>query len=157
MEEITPQEDILRDEQLPWEQQDASTGQRFANYIIDIICFYAVLFVGAMFAAAIIPGAAEFFAGMEDTNSIVDRIVSLILYGIFMALTEAIFKGRTLGKLITRTKAIRINGEPISFYDAFMRGLSRMVPFEALSGFSGHPWHDKWTDTRVVKIKQNLF
>jgi len=27
------------------------------------------------------------------------------------------------------------------------------VPLEALSAFGGHPWHDRWTKTRVVKTR----
>lgn len=71
-----------------------------------------------------------------------------------MGVIEIIFKGRSIGKLITGTKVIRENGENISAKDAMMRGFSRMVPFEAFSGLGVRPWHDTWTDTRVVKIRR---
>jgi len=72
---------------------------------------------------------------------------SVILYASIM---EAFNKGRTIGKLITGTYAVRNNGQPLDFGTALKRSFCRIVPLEPFSGF-GTPWHDKWTDTTVVK------
>lgn len=153
MNDINQQQDILEDAGPGMELEDASVGQRLANYIIDFLVFYALIFAVAFVAAALVPGAAEFFASLEDTPSIMDRIYTLISYGLYMSFVEAIFKGRSLGKLITRTAAISEEGERLTFKKAFSRGLVRMVPFDQLSALGGRPWHDRWTGTRVIKLR----
>ncbi len=150
------QENLLEEIQLQWQNEEASKGQRLGNYLIDVVVFYVtvtLLFLGLSF---LVEDQEAFFAFFDKGLGVLDRIFSLILYGIYMGLMEIIFKGRSIGKLITGTKVIRENGENISSRDAMMRGFSRMVPFEALSGLGVRPWHDKWTDTRVVKIKKYL-
>lgn len=154
MNDTTPQENLLEDVQLEWEQEDASTGQRFVNYIVDIISFYIFIFAVAFIAAAIIPGAAEYLASLDGSPAIFERLLSLVLYGFYMGVVEGIFKGKTLGKLITRTKAIQETGELLTFSKALSRGLCRMVPFEAFSALGRRPWHDTWTNTRVIKAKK---
>jgi hypothetical protein len=59
-----------------------------------------------------------------------------------------------LGKLITGTRAIREDGVELNFKDAFLRSLSRLVPFEPFSIWSGNGiWHDSWTKTMVIKSR----
>jgi len=65
---------------------------------------------------------------------------------------EKAFKGRTLGKVISGTRAIRNDGGELTLKDALLRSLSRLVPFEVFSGF-GTPWHDSWTNTQVIKAR----
>jgi uncharacterized RDD family membrane protein YckC len=74
-------------------------------------------------------------------------------YLIYYTICEKAFRGYTLGKLLTGTRAIRDNGEELTFKDALLRSLSRLVPFEVLSGFAARPWHDSWTKTQVVKVR----
>jgi uncharacterized RDD family membrane protein YckC len=69
----------------------------------------------------------------------------------YYSFLEIVFSGRTVGKFCTRTRAIRVDGQPFRAKDAIFRSLVRLVPFEAFSGF-GVPWHDRWTDTTVVKV-----
>ncbi len=56
--------------------------------------------------------------------------------------------------MITKTKVIREDGEPMTFGKAFLRTLCRLVPFEFISAFLGQKmWHDQWTSTITVKDK----
>jgi uncharacterized RDD family membrane protein YckC len=96
------------------------------------------------------PSLGNYFAEDNISNNIIDRVVTMLLYGIYMSLIEGIFKGKSLGKLITRTKAVNLDGSAISWNSAFLRGFSRIVPFEPFSALSGIPWHDKWSDTIVI-------
>lgn len=41
--------------------------------------------------------------------------------GVYFTLMAGAFGGRTLGKLLLRTRAVRISGQPITFFDAFVR------------------------------------
>jgi uncharacterized RDD family membrane protein YckC len=134
----------------------ASSGKRFANYLIDLICFYLCVFLWGVVIAIVSPSTID---SLDDSpfGTMSERLITLILYGIFMGLIEGIFRGKSIGKFITRTKAVNeFDGSDISFGTAFLRGLSRAVPFEAFSalGNPSYPWHDKWNNTVVIDEKE---
>lgn len=136
----------------------ASSGKRLANYLIDMVFCYMIAIFWAILYAAISPLGAE--ALNDRTNGAVGglglRLLSLIMYGLIMGLIEGIFRGKSIGKLITGTKAVNADGTDISFGKALARGFARAVPLEAFSalGNPSYPWHDKWTDTYVIDEKQ---
>lgn len=134
----------------------AGAGQRFANYIIDIIIFYLLAFGIGIGIALISPEALDAFAN-DDSVDIGGSLLTFFLYGIYMGTVEAIFKGKSLGKLITGTRAVMLDGSPISASKAFGRGFSRAVPFCVFSalGTPCNPWQDKWTDTMVIDEKNS--
>lgn len=144
--------DLLSDE---LEFERASTGKRFANYVIDLIVFYMLIFLVAFGIAAASP---ETLASLDDDSpsfNLVDRIITLFMYGFYMSLVEGLLKGKSIGKYITRTRAVNLDGSPITFGTAFGRGFSRAVPFCAFSAFGdpSNPWQDRWTNTMVVNDK----
>ena len=129
----------------------ADTGKRFANYLIDVVVFYVLIFGITMGLALVIPSA---FENMDDSPGFdfFDRILSLVFYGLYMSIVEGMFKGKSLGKLITKTRAVNLDGSQISWGTAFSRGFAKAVPFCAFSALSTpcNPWQDRWTDTMVV-------
>lgn len=144
-----PDIDILADEVY---YERASTGKRLANYIIDFIVFY--LFVIA-FGIVLVLSAPSTFNSLTSEGSgmgLVDRILTLFFYAMYMSIVEALLKGKSVGKFITRTRAVNLDGTPISTSTAFSRGFSRAVPFCAFSALGGecNPWQDRWTNTMVV-------
>jgi uncharacterized RDD family membrane protein YckC len=133
----------------------AGTGLRFANYIIDLIVFYVALIIGGgVFLGLVFPSALE---NLETIDPLLDRIATLLLYGIYMGIVEVMTQGRSIGKFITGTKAVNYDGTNISAATAFARGLSRAVPFNQISAFGDppNPWHDRWNNTNVVIIKSS--
>lgn len=150
--EETIRQDILVDVEPQLVQ--ASSGKRLANYFIDLILFYILFFILGMIMAIVSPESLENDALFSD-NILLDRLFTLILLGLYMSLVEGIFKGRTLGKLITGTKAVNADGSTISFVTALRRGFSRIVPFEPFSALGNppYPWHDKWTNTYVIDMR----
>lgn len=136
----------------------ASTGQRFANYLIDVILFYALFFVVGIVLAILSPATIENIDTESAGFGLLDRLISLIFYALYMGLVEAVFKGKSLGKLITGTRAVNMDGSRISFATAFARGCSRAVPFCVFSAFGTpcNPWQDKWTNTMVIDEKKSL-
>jgi uncharacterized RDD family membrane protein YckC len=62
--------------------------------------------------------------------------------------------GATPGKMITKTRVVRFDGDKPRFGQIVGRTLSRFVPFEPFSFFSNNSqgWHDRWSGTRVVKV-----
>ncbi len=130
----------------------ASSLKRFANYIIDLLSFYAVATTVGVIIALVNPSFIEALENENPGLNIVERLISLLLYGLYMFAIEAIFKGKSLGKLITGTRAVNEDGTNVSLKAAFLRGLSRAVPFNALSALGNppYPWHDRWTKTYVI-------
>ena len=128
----------------------ASSGKRFANYIIDTIVFYIVAFGLGIVIGILKP---NLLVGVDDLSL---RLVLLLFYGIVMFMTEAMSNGRSIGKLITGTRAVNVDGTDMSFQKAFVRNIVRAIPFNALSAFGtpSIPWHDRWSDTMVVDEKK---
>lgn len=126
--------------------------KRLGNYLIDIIAFYILLILFGIFLGLFFP---SFFADINFDDpgiALWDRLATLIFYGLYMGVIETIFKGRSFGKFITGTRAVNLDGSTITGKTAFLRGLSRAVPFAVFSalGSPSNPWHDKWTNTMVV-------
>ena len=135
----------------------ANGWKRLGNYIVDMLAFYllaaVVGFVWALASPATVNQVAD-----SSGFGLADRILSLIAYGLYMGLVEGIFKGRSLGKILTGTRAVNEDGSTISFRSGFLRGLCRMVPFEPFSALGSpcYPWHDKWTRTYVIDEKASI-
>lgn len=143
----------------------ASQGQRFLNLLIDALFMRFVLSMatGYLFGYILAAVAPEFL--MEVAYEIEDGapktwrfwmltfLLGYFNYLIYYTICEKAFKGYTLGKLITGTRAIREDGHELTFKDAILRTLSRIVPFEAFSGLGEKPWHDSWTKTMVIKSR----
>jgi uncharacterized RDD family membrane protein YckC len=146
----TIEQDILVDIQPRLVQ--ANTGKRLANYLIDLVIFYLLFFVGAVALFVASPDTAE--GSTSTANTLWLRLFAMLSYGLFMGLLEGIFRGRSIGKWITGTKVVNEDGSSISFSTALARGFSRIVPFEPLSAF-GNPWHDKWNKTYVIDVRQS--
>lgn len=128
----------------------ASKTKRLLNYLIDYACFMGCFFVLGIVLYTVM-GEAEADA-LLDIDPILDRLVTTLLFALYMGFVEFAIGGKTIGKLLTRTRAVNIDGSRISLKTAMGRGFSRIVPFEPFSflGSSDSGWHDKWTDTKVI-------
>ena len=144
----SPPENIFDD--LTPQLTQANSGKRLANYLIDLISFYVFMYLFSYVLVNVSYDLAVMIYG--DNYDILGRLIVLLLYGMYMGLIEAVFKGRSFGKLITGTIAINEDGSRISGQTALLRGLSRAVPFNALSALGSrcYPWHDKWSKTYGV-------
>lgn len=154
------QQDIFTEQEV-FNYEQASVGQRFLNYLIDgLLMQYGLSFITGILIAkimmAISPETAyNWFVERKDSIDVLASfyLISIVNFLIYYTICEKAFKGKTLGKLITGTKAIRDDGQELSFKNALLRSLSRIVPFEPFSAFSGYPWHDSWTGTMVIKTR----
>ena len=142
-------QDLLSDE-IYYER--ASAGKRLANYIIDVIVYYLLAFAIVFAISAVSPGAFDTATSDDSGLDIMDRIISLLFYALYMSIMEAIFKGKSVGKFITQTRAVYYDGSPIAANSAFSRGFSRAVPFCVFSALGDpcNPWQDRWTNTLVI-------
>ncbi|TWP24832.1 hypothetical protein ETU10_02400 [Apibacter muscae] len=120
---------------------------RFANYLIDNFIFQLLyIFIGVLI----------FIKDEMYMNSIFynNEIVIGFYYVLYMFLLEVLFKGRSLGKFITRKKVITLHGGVPTKRQYLARSLIRIIPFEPFSFFREvGGFHDLWTNTRVVKAQ----
>jgi len=132
----------------------AGAGQRLLNYIIDVIAFYILFIIFSLIAGIAFAYSYPGEGTLESSAfKAVLYIISFITFCAYYTLLEG-SNGKTLGKLITKTKVVSETGEPISYGKAFIRTLIRLIPLEFLTRLSGSKmWHDQWTKTMVVKDK----
>lgn len=120
----------------------ASSGSRLANYILDRIGIYILIF---MMSSAIEIGFYSSF--------IADILTALMVLMIpaYWILSEY-FLGKTPAKFITKTKVVTRDGQRPSFLTIVGRTLCRLIPFEQFSflGAKAVGWHDSISNTRVV-------
>ena len=135
----------------------ASAGKRFTNYLIDTICYYlfAILIGGGLALLTMDESAQAQFLESEGSlqSTILEYVLGAIIVLCYYTISEYYLKGKTIGKYITKTRAVSVNNESIDLGTAFKRSLSRIVPFEPFSflGNDASGWHDKWTDTKVIE------
>lgn len=130
------------------EREPASRRRRLANALIDTLCYYALTAVVAIAIATI---DASLFENLSTAGQYIFASSIMLLYYL---LSEALF-GRTLGKLLTRTRVVSESGGPPDFRQALTRTLVRLVPFEAFTFLSKKPvgLHDRWSGTRVISMR----
>lgn len=135
----------------------AGRGKRFANYIVDVIVYYIIMFLIGLVAGLLqmlfeYDGMLVWISEMTDLNWILMGIAIISLYYIIM---ESLFQ-RTIGKMITGTKVVMEDGTKPPAGVIALRTLCRFIPFEPFSLFSesGRGWHDGLTDTCVVEAKK---
>lgn len=137
----------------------ATRAQRSLNFLIDnlLMRFGLSFLTGAGVGVLLALLFPEYMLRLSESPESFDLLLFAYLIWIvntllYYTICEKGFKGYTLGKLITGTRAIRNDSNELTFKDALLRSLCRLVPFEWLSGF-GYPWHDNWTKTMVIKSR----
>ena len=130
----------------------AGMGKRLANYFIDALFFYFILYFALTILSPFSPLANRLLVMKPKTIVLADQLILSFIYGFFMSVLETLLKGKTIGKFITGTRAVTENGQPLTMQVAFTRGLIRIIPFEQLSAisFPPYPWHDRWSKSIVV-------
>lgn len=154
------QETSLFDDEI-FQYEEASSTKRFVNWLIDnlfmrYVLSYATGYLVAHLLVAIAPDFLYQVVYEEDrfTTFLFLYMVGMLNYFLYYTLCEKAFKGYTLGKLISGSRAIRTDGSELTLKDAVLRSLSRLVPFEAFSALAGRPWHDTWTKTTVINVRR---
>ncbi len=126
---------------------------RLLNFFIDFLIF-------AFFFVSLLPVVAPVYPLLnkvlqQQPLDLYDEAVWWCSYGLFMSIQEAAFRGKTIAKFLTGTRAVDLSGTPVSGQTAFKRGLIRILPFEFLSGITldfSPPFtiHDRWSRSLVI-------
>jgi uncharacterized RDD family membrane protein YckC len=118
-------------ERVPLHFALASIGNRFIACAIDHIIQIIVLMV-MVIVFLIIKDAADFGARLANAPKWVIAllvIVQFIIINGYFAIFEWLWSGQTPGKRWLKLRVIREDGRPISFFEAMIRNLIRVIDF----------------------------
>ena len=126
---------------------EASKGKRFANYLIDGII------------AQFIGSALSLVMGMQADSgfNLIANLSGIGFYLLYYIMFEHLNDGRTIGKMVTRTKVVTETGETPAVEALSGRTFARIIPFDALSflGERNNGWHDRLSHTLVVDLDKS--
>ncbi|HLZ94744.1 MAG TPA: RDD family protein [Candidatus Dormibacteraeota bacterium] len=126
MEQPLPDSELIvsTPERVSFGYQVAGLGTRAIAQILDLLIVTAILIVISIAAAAA--------ATMTSSSILADLIVVigffLTIFGYFWA-SEAMWSGQTLGKKAFRLRAVGDRGEPLTWVQAGIRNVVRIVDF----------------------------
>lgn len=128
----------------------ASNTKRFINWMVDSISI-SILWLILLPVIVIVLKKLELLNNLKEGETINLEFTFLPIVFLYYVVFEGIFN-TTLGKLITRTKIIRLDNKKLNFIDILLRTLCRFIPLEQLSFLSEKPigWHDRISETRIV-------
>ncbi|MEW7289382.1 RDD family protein [Aquimarina sp. 2304DJ70-9] len=122
-----------------------SSFTRFLNFIIDFIVWLVL--------ASITTFIVGLFINPTDSG-LITILGYLLIFGTFVAyyaIMEIKFQ-KTVGKFITQTKVVKMNGEKPDNSDIIARTFCRLIPFDRISFlFVKNGIHDYLSKTNVVK------
>lgn len=121
------------------------SGIRFLNFIIDFLVWFILVtiisFIIGLFISPIDQGKIKLFG-------------YFLVFGTFIgyyAIMEIKFQ-KTIGKFLTKTKVVKMNGEKPENGDIIARTFYRLIPFDRISFlFTKNGFHDFLSKTKVVK------
>ena len=154
MHEILDSEELQ--ESAPRSYEYASSGKRFANYLIDLVSYYILaIVIGVLIGVVFNPpdDAPYLQPAVTAEHKLLEYVLGFVMILSYYTLSEYFFAGKTLGKWITKTRAVTIYDERLDFKTALGRSFCRLIPFEAFSFLGDSPtgWHDRFSGTKVVE------
>lgn len=155
----TQETDLLKDEDVV-KLVPARRRFRLINMLVDNVVFSILLtflcwLTGMQYPAPFsVKDGGLTFGG----QGLLNFAISTILFALYIGLQEGALKGKTLGKLVTDTRAVDEKGRPVTYQKAFIRGLIRGLgiinAFSAL-GHPSYPLHDRGSRTLVIDEKES--
>jgi len=135
----------------------ATNNKRLANYVVDVIAQYAISYSLVLVAEQLyVYFESDWLYNFLTNDGFLFNLLSgygllVVYYTIFETLTQ-----RSLGKYITGTKVLVQDGSVPSAGTIALRSLCRVIPFEHFSflGDKQGGWHDRFTSTVVVNVKE---
>ncbi|MCB1227839.1 MAG: RDD family protein [Verrucomicrobiales bacterium] len=134
------------------EHPDASRWKRFFNYLIDLVVYQLIAEV--VIQLVFQSGLFDLHIEILETQ-IYGFLIAIAVMVAYYAILEYSF-GASIGKLITGTRVITSNGEPLGIGQIVGRSFARLIPFELFSFFGTKPrgWHDSLSQTLVVDVRK---
>jgi uncharacterized RDD family membrane protein YckC len=126
MQEPLPDTDLVvaTPERVSFDYQVAGLGTRGIAQLLDLLIVGGVL-VGVLLAAFTLQAAS----GSQAVFSLVLIIGAFIVIFGYFWVSEAFWSGQTIGKKVFRLRAVGDRGEPLTFAQAGIRNVVRIVDF----------------------------
>lgn len=124
--------------------------KRFFNYLIDIMFYYMIMIsIGIVWGGVLLVTGSTY--DESSSESFIWNIVGIGGLLAYYITFESMF-GKTIGKMVTNTKVVMMDGTKPTLQKIVFRSLARIIPFEAFSLLSPNPrgWHDTLSDTIVI-------
>lgn len=143
----------------------ASIGERMLGYIIDMIV--KASYVISLYYLFRYLKLLDVFINMETWGQIALFLAIYSPVAFYSLVSESLMEGRTLGKMVVKTRVVKVDGYQASFTDYFTRWIFRLVdidmgfvPGVLFMLFTGHTQRlgDLAAGTAVIseKSKYNL-
>ncbi|MEA4916426.1 RDD family protein [Proteiniphilum sp.] len=103
----------------------ASVGERMLGYFIDMIVKTSYL-ISSYYLFKYL----KLFDLIDDFDTWTKMAVFLVIYSpvvFYTLVSESLMEGRTLGKMLVKTRVVKIDGYQASFTDYFTRWIFRLV------------------------------
>ncbi|WP_139856844.1 RDD family protein [Aequorivita sinensis] len=121
------------------------SGIRFVNFLIDFIVWLILAFIVSFIIGIFV---------QPTDQGLLTLFGYVLIFGTFIAyyaIMEIKFQ-KTIGKFVTKTKVVKMNGEKPTDGDIITRTFCRLIPFDRLSFlFVKNGIHDFLSKTKVVK------
>ena len=144
-EKVREKATIEKEQKQKVDKNVVGSGIRFANFLIDFIVWLILAFI------------ISFIIGLfvqPTDQGIITLFGYVLIFGTFIgyyAIMEIKFQ-KTVGKFVTKTKVVKMNGEKPENGDIITRTFCRLIPFDRLSFlFVKNRIHDFLSKTKVVK------
>ena len=132
----------------------ASKGERFLNFIIDLLIIYiiAVCIVATINIIGDVTNSYGVSNWVKSLSLIENLFFGLVILFFYYAFTEMYFS-RTFAKYFTKTMVVRVDGSKPNTKNFMIRTVSRLNPIDPFSflGKTERGLHDTLSATYVVK------
>lgn len=125
-EKIKGQAEQIEEEDIQW--------KRAINLIVDTAVLITILIIISLNTGI-----------DEDSFMLLNIIVVFVYYLLLERMT-----GKTIGKYLTNTHVVTLDGKHPSLKKLIIRTLARLIPFDNISFLFHADWHDRISGTKVV-------
>ena len=120
---------------------EADAGKRFLNLVIDVAVIIFLIFI---FNTVIYSRSIFSFLGLMNLLDLI--IIFTYYYGLENSM------GQTVGKMLTKTKVVTLEGVKPTTQQMLVRTFSRFIPLEPVLLIGGKWLHDSLAKTKVVNV-----
>ncbi|WP_313381385.1 RDD family protein [Proteiniphilum saccharofermentans] len=106
----------------------ASIGERMLGYIIDMIV--KASYVISLYYLFRYLKLLDVFINMETWGQIALFLAIYSPVAFYSLVSESLMEGRTLGKMVVKTRVVKVDGYQASFTDYFTRWIFRLVDID---------------------------
>jgi uncharacterized RDD family membrane protein YckC len=126
MEHPLPDTDLVvaTPERVSFDYQVAGLGTRAIAQLLDLLIL-SVILVAVIFTGV----AAGALASSDSIATLVEILGSFVVVFGYFWVSEAMWSGQTIGKKVFRLRAVGDRGEPLTFMQAGIRNVVRIVDF----------------------------